>query len=267
VGGEPLLLPYLDELILRLKRRNVIPVIFTNGTNIDRKRAAFFFDNGCSVLLKLDSLRREVQDKLTRVEGSYDVILQALSALRDFPFNSDRTNLRLGISTVITRHNYDEIIDIWRLCRTEELFPHIEPVGFEGRAKAHFKELMVSNAQARSLYDRLLEEDETQYGFTWNRFSAMPAIDCKQLLHSVFVSSKGAVQICNGITFSLGNLNEMSLEQILTSPTLRKTRNIMRFIRRPTGIEIGDCYGCRARAYNLLLDMYAEDPIWQPCPE
>lgn len=266
VGGEPLLYDHLDVLIYEIRKHNAIPLIFTNGTNIDYERAEMFYENGCSVLVKLDSLDAKTQNGLTHVKGSHERQLRALENLRKFPFNADKHVLRLGISSVIVSQNYEEYEQIFRYCRDEHLFPHIEPVGFEGRAMARFAQLRISNRQARMMYDRLLEIDGKEYGFSWNRYSAMPAINCKQLYYSLYVTARGFVTICNGISHSIGHIREMALVDIIKSPLIQKVRHISDYITCPPGLDIDvkECYGCRARSYNMLLDLYAEDPIWAP---
>lgn len=254
VGGEPLVYPDLDKLIRKLRGLKITPVIFTNASSIDRQKAQFFFENGCSVVVKLDSLRDSVQDALTSIPGSLASIRRSLDNLRSFNFNSNPKVLRLGVSAVITSANLNEILNLWKFCRKNMLFPHFEPVGREGYAKSVFETLGISMAAARSVYDKLLEIDESQFNFTWNRLSALPAINCKQLLYSLNVTANSTVTVCNGISFVLGDLKKQALREVLDSDVVRKNRDIYK----------SDCYGCRARAYNLKGDMYAADPIWQP---
>lgn len=253
VGGEPLLYPDLDKIITTAKNSEITTVIFTNGYSINKQKAKFFFENDCSVLLKYESFKDHIQDGITGVSGSLKVIKQSLENLQQFKFNSDSDVLRLGISTVISKINLEEISILWKFCRDNNLFPHFEPVGCEGRAKKIYKKIGISSTNTRKVYDNLLAIDESEYGYTWDRFYALPAFDCKQLLYSANLMANGTVTVCNGVAFPLGNINKQTLKEVLNSDPVGRYRKCYK----------SGNYGCRARAYNLKGDLFATDPIWE----
>lgn len=80
-GGEPLLYPDFHHLVCFVCALDLIPVIFTNGSFLDRDIAAFLFNSNASVLVKLDSMREVVQDHLAGRSGAYKNSMSAISNL------------------------------------------------------------------------------------------------------------------------------------------------------------------------------------------
>ena len=83
LGGEPLLCNELKRHIELAESLGMGVEIFTNASLVDREWAKFLFEHECRVVVKLNSLKPEVQEKLTGVPHALDRALQALELLQD----------------------------------------------------------------------------------------------------------------------------------------------------------------------------------------
>jgi radical SAM protein with 4Fe4S-binding SPASM domain len=107
-GGEPLLRHDVLELIAHATSRGLRTTLSTNGTNITRDVARKLkeFDLGY-VGVSIDGTR-ETHDGFRRSPGSFD---RALSGIG----NCRAEGLRTGLRFTLTRRNYEQIPEIFRL--------------------------------------------------------------------------------------------------------------------------------------------------------
>ena len=82
LGGEPSIYPHLPEMLHFLAEHGFEVEMFTNGTGVDAKLAKLLAELKVRVVLKLNSQKREVQDRLAGREGAYDIIQTAFANLK-----------------------------------------------------------------------------------------------------------------------------------------------------------------------------------------
>ncbi len=87
-GGEPLMVPYLPELIAHIKRRGLICALTTNGTMLAQRADALRQAPPDLVVLSLDG-PRDVHDRVRKVPGTYD---RALAGARRLLRSPDATS-------------------------------------------------------------------------------------------------------------------------------------------------------------------------------
>ena len=71
LGGEPMLFPHLRDMVRFIRSRGLAMEMFTNGTHMTQEMARFLADSGVKVVLKMNTYRKELQDRLAGVEGAY----------------------------------------------------------------------------------------------------------------------------------------------------------------------------------------------------
>ncbi len=115
----------------------MIPALFTNALAMTKDLAKFLYEANASVITKLDSLKEDVQDRLVGRTGAYRMMRTGLDNLLDAGFADieDESKLRLGASFVVCKANMDEVPDIWKFCRQNRLFPNLEMMVPNGKAK------------------------------------------------------------------------------------------------------------------------------------
>ncbi len=259
-GGEPLLYPRIRELLDYISRRPVQQNLFTNGTLITPAVARFLARRRISVVVKFNSLRPAVQDRLAGARGTFRRIHRGIAALIAAGYTRN-PELALGLETIICKQNYGELESMWRYARDRGMRPYFEVITFQGRAKQ--RRLNVTRPQLRQIFNRLLAIDQREYGFTWNPHPPIAGLSCQRHFYNLLVTSNGFVHPCTGVDISVGNIRHQTLAEIIAfSPVIRALRQVDRLIKEPCrscGYH-DECYGCRGFAYHYCGDFLAADP-------
>src|SRR5262249_24358816 len=102
-GGEPLFRPDLFDIAAYGVESGFRLALATNGTLVDRRKAARIADTGFSrVAVSLDGSTAETHDRFRGVPGSHAAALNGLSALRD-------EGVSVQINSTIAKHNVGEL--------------------------------------------------------------------------------------------------------------------------------------------------------------
>ena len=135
-GGEPTVYPHFHELVNHIHSLKMVPVVITNNQKMTKELANFLFENNASVMIKLDSLKEDVMDKLTGRKGSCKKTKQGLQNLLDAGY-ADTKKVNISGSFVTNRLNIREVDTLWRFCRERNMFPNMEIMTPNGRARNH----------------------------------------------------------------------------------------------------------------------------------
>ena len=262
-GGEPLLYRHFWPFIEHLKKKEVVPVIFTNGTLIDKNVARRLFNLGASIIIKLDSLDKKVQEKLTGV-NTYKKIKDGIDTFIKTGFaelNDGYT--RLGVGACANKINLHEIPEVWKFARKNNIFPNIEFATPIGNATS---DIALSPKEVAWLWKKLRKIDEKEFGIKWPiPYSSIPGHSCGIFLAGAAIKADGSVALCPEMP-SIGSLKEKSLAEIIRKPIFSKARKIEKNIEEPcVSCEfISLCLGgCRSKALVYNKSIYANDPY---CP-
>jgi len=260
-GGEPLLYPHLVPIMESLARRDIGIDLFTNGTHVTPRLAQTLARLRVAPVVKMNSMRPEVQDFLAGREGAYAAIRRGLERLLEAGYPEAGTPL--GAQTVVCRQNIDELPDMWRWLRDRRIIPYVELMTWQGRARRH-PELEVSVAEMRSLFETLAAIDRREYGIDWQPHPPVAGLSCNRHAYSCTVTVTGDVLPCPGISLPVGNIRRQSLADMLAnSRVLRELRYAGEHVKgvcRDCTVAPG-CYGCRGMAYQATGDYLAEDPL------
>ena len=161
-GGEPMVRRDFFEIVSYARQLGLRVLLLTNGTLIDRQAAE------CMAQLELDyvgigleSISREVHDRLRGVEGAFDRALDGLE-------NLTRVGQHVGLRFPIAEHTcrnlpaFMEFLEAWNVKRV--CFQHLCPIG-RGRKAAHVPHIQVRQAVNR-VFDlaRMLAEQDKPVG-------------------------------------------------------------------------------------------------------
>ena len=265
LGGEPLLCKNLYEYIELAESLDMGSEIFTNAALIDDEKARFFHDHGCRVVVKLNSLRPEVQEKLTGVPHALENALRAIDILQAAGMNEQR----LAASSVICSENESEVAELWKYLRNRRIKPYLEIMTPQGRLLKH-RELEVHPRRLKEIFDEICAFDRS-LGIEWEPQPPLVGAKCLRHQYSCVVGAGGEVTPCVGLTFKLGNVHEERLADILRgSNVMRRLKNYRSTIKGPCRScdKAESCYGCRGAAYQLTGDYLGSDPLcWRNCDE
>jgi radical SAM protein with 4Fe4S-binding SPASM domain len=261
LGGEPTLYPDILDMIRFIRKQDLEAEMFTNGTRITEDFAKQLYDNDVRVALKMNSFDENHQDMLTGKKGSYNSIKQALQNLKKVGYPSKEKFL--AVSTVICRHNINELITMWQWLRDQKIAPYFEIITPQENAK-HNKWLYVNPKELYDIFTRISEIDRTKYGQDWDPQPPLVGNRCLRHQFSCLVTSTGNVMPCVGVSIPIGNIRKQQLRNIIKdSEVLCDLKNHLNTIKGPcrTCEKAEYCYGCRGSAYQLTGDYLASDPL------
>ena len=149
-GGEPFMRKDLFSLLEYGAKKNVRPVISTNGTLIDRETAQRVKDSGVVYVgISLDGLE-EINDKFRGVEGAFARTMKGFD-------NCRAVNQRVGLRLTLTRRNYLDLHGIFDFIEKEGInracFYHLV---YSGRGSTISKDDL-SHSESRKAMDIILE--------------------------------------------------------------------------------------------------------------
>lgn len=86
LGGEPLIYPYINEIVEYAISKGITSWIVTNGLKLsDSDFGNKLFDSGLlGGCLSMFSLNKEIHESITKVKGSYDKLIQALENVKKY---------------------------------------------------------------------------------------------------------------------------------------------------------------------------------------
>lgn len=260
LGGEPMLYPHIMEMLKFIKGLGMDIELFTNGTNITEAAARELSEDGVTVVLKMNTSDEKLQDNLSGRKGAYKHIHTAFKNLKKAGY--PQTN-SMGISSIICRQNYDEIVHMWEWMREQNISPYLEMITPQGRAKKN-NALLVESDKMRELFYRIADIDREKYGYRWEPQPPLVGGQCLRHQFSCTVNVYGDVMPCVGVTIPVGNIREKRLADIIAdSEVIQDIRNYKRTIKGPCGkcAKKDNCYGCRGAAYQMTGDYLASDPL------
>jgi molybdenum cofactor biosynthesis enzyme MoaA len=238
-AGEPTIDIGFERIITEIARRNMTPVVFTNGIRLaDHPNLLdMLYEVGATLVMKYDSADPHVQDLVAGRMGYTALRNQAIEGAFNRGFQSYNPT-RLGFDIIAIRGIHNELSMIHRFCRRHNIFPIIAdfiPTGrtshgeFVGQAslialpaevRAEVASLLqpLSAEERSAIYESLCSIDTHEFGIAHHAcpayYSGSP---CTQQL-GLYVDIHGYIWPCvarslrspngQGVAGSLGNVRE-----------------------------------------------------------
>jgi mycofactocin radical SAM maturase len=262
-GGEPFMRQDFLEILEYTQERGIIACVSTNGTLLDESLVRKLKPmDPLYIQISLDGATRETNDSI-RGKGTYDRILAGVELLSRYNFPN------FSINTVITRVNFEEIEEIYRLGRyygARVRFSRFRPSGDGRRAwedyHLHERQLVELAAFLSSHEDILtgdsffpiLAKEGRKEGFNM----------CGAARMTCGISPDGNVYPCAFLqdeVFGAGNITRQSLDSIWhDSPVFKMFRERrVEFCESCPRVDV--CHGgCPAVTYFLTKSLNFPDP-------
>lgn len=206
-GGEPLVMRDLDEVVAAIDPDKHYIITDTNGWFLDAAKARHLKTIGVEkVQLSLDSYIEEQHDQFRNRRGSYKRVMRAVDASLD-------ADLNLILSTVLIKGRVKtrEFEDMCQFCTDRGIGLYVSYAKPTGSCTEH-PEFVIDKEDA----DVLRELEKKYKVFTHMTPSYGSYKGCITVKGIITVTSTMEVTPCPYIDFSLGNLRETSLQEILT---------------------------------------------------
>ncbi len=205
-GGEPLVMKDFDAVVAAIDPDKHYIITDTNGWFLDAAKARHLKSIGVEKMqLSLDSYVAEEHDKFRNKPGSYKRVMRAVDASLD-------AGLNLILSTVLVkgRAKSPEFEDMCRFCTERGIGLYVSYAKPTGSCTEH-PEFVIDKEDA----DMLRELEKKYKVFTHMTPSYGSFKGCITVKGIITVTSTMEVTPCPYIDFSLGNLRETSLKDIL----------------------------------------------------
>ena len=256
-GGEPMVYPYIREMLDELGKYPIELAIVTNGASLNEQIQSRL-KNLKWIRFSMDAVTAETHSKVHRVPQSvFPGVVKHLKEVVARGFD----DCRVGVSFVITKQNYHEIEEAAHFYKglgvnnIRFTFTY-DPEGEGGLTPEETKVGERSLNRARSLQD----DDFKVFG-TMRRleFYSQPNTDfhfCGYQFFTWSVGYEGLVYPCCIMKyhkgFALGDLRNYSLKEMVHS------EERLRFIK---GFDVHDCKACWLRDKNQFIEyLLADNP-------
>ena len=205
-GGEPLVMKDFDEVVKAINPDKHYVITDTNGWFLDQKRAKHIKSIGVEkVQMSLDSFIEKEHDVFRNKPGSYKRVMRAIDAALG-------AELNLILSTVLVRGRAKkkEFHDFCRFCTERDIGLYVSYAKPTGSCTDH-PEFVIEKEDA----DIVRELEKKYKVFTHMTPSYGSYKGCITVKGIITVTSTMEITPCPYIDFSLGNLRETSLKEIL----------------------------------------------------
>ena len=248
-GGEPTLRPDLPEIIHRLTDYGIDVHLPTNACLIDDNLAQDLRDAGLTrIQAKLDAAHPDIQDRLSRVKGSYNQLIRGIEILKNHSFE-------VSVVMVLTAWNIREFSDVVKLCenlQVDEVVPRMYTPGIWALYGRGGTELNPQLEDVQWIIETIEKLQETRRGtinikplyLSWfYKYEEHKVPTCEALTLSCVILENGLVIPCEMLAdfsdeFVMGNAKEQQLIDIWNSEKAEK------WVLRE-GVSIGGpCLSC-----------------------
>lgn len=264
--GEPTLDPYLWDILEYCNKKDIIPVVFTHGANLDIDMIKKFKSYNTSLIIKIHSFNSEIQDKLVGVKGYTKKRENVMNLLIKEGYNRGNPTM-LGVDTVITYDNQNELEDIFRYCRNNNIFPEFKTMISAYRAQKVVDKYQLNDKDIEKIAKQLLKIDQNEYGYTWDITPPYIAWTCNFYYGHIYINIVGDIYPCVGFTMGkpLGNIRDIKIQEAYDTEFMKKIRNIDKEIQGVCKKCKVDCYGCPCRRFlktNDINSVFCTNGCW-----
>ncbi len=223
-AGEPTIDPDFWAILDRIVARGMVPIVYTEGT-LRLSKPQFskrLFALGATVVLKVNSLTNHAYQNQI-VAGSSQIKGRAadycsrrnrvIDLLLEIGF-ADSTPPRLAFDTIVTNQNLQEVTDIHRYARRNNIFVLLVNYLPSGRS-VNAPGDSISQKQTQKVFEGIETIDRQEFGFTHRAdFPYAGGVPCTIRGLGLFTKITGEVFDCPGQLIPLGNLKSEPLAAI-----------------------------------------------------
>ncbi|MEN6461751.1 MAG: mycofactocin radical SAM maturase [Syntrophomonas sp.] len=259
-GGEPFLRKDFIDILNHCHKKGIVTLISTNGTMINDNLAKILTQMKLTYIqISLDGATAESNDKI-RGAGSFEKAIKGIEALNQYGFKN------LSINTVVTRVNYREIPELYRLGKYYKAKTRLSRFKPSGRGKDNWDKYYLTSAQIEELSNYLTEcvadmEGDSFFSISAEQRKNLALNLCGAAKMTCSLSPDGNVYPCAVLQedrFCAGNILERPFGEIWrNSPVFKTIRNL----------EINSCGKCTSfnlcHAGCIAIGMFLRDHLGQ----
>lgn len=222
-GGEPLVYPYIEELLEFGSALGFEQTLVTNAINIFKKEKVLKYIN--TIGISLHGVPK-VHDKLCNIDGAFKIVENNIDKLlKEYP------NINVNINYTLTSENINEksLRFIKNFCKKRKIklcFGRLNYLGFAKKEK-----IIDPNVYLKAIYE--LKNDYQNISISNCISSCIVDDKYKHLNHAcgagvtIFsVEANGDVKICPSSNYVLGNAFTSSIEKIINNSFIKTYKKL-----------------------------------------
>ena len=254
-GGEPMVYPYIREFLEELGSYPIELAIVTNGASLNEQIQSRL-KNLKWIRFSVDAITAETHSKVHRVpESVFPIVLKHIGEVVARGFD----DCKIGISFVITQHNYQEIEEAARFYRDLGVDNVRFTFTYDPQGEGALSAEQVRMAERAMNRARRLQDDNFKIFGTMRRLEvySQPNTDfhfCGYQFFTWAIGYDGAVYPCCIMKYhkgyALGDLRNHSLEEIVHSQERKD------FI---DAFDVRECKSCWLRDKNQFIEYLLTD--------
>lgn len=223
-AGEPSIDPHFFKLLERMRSNDITPIVYTEGALrfTDPAFVKKVYNLGATVVLKVNTLKDEAYQnaivngpagrKQPRAQNYFQDRAKALDLLLKYGFNED-VPTRLAFDTIICKENFNEVTEIHRFARSNNIFVLFVNYLPSGRS-AQTMHNAVTREQQFAVFEEMAKIDREEFGIEHRAcFPYAGGVPCTIRGLGLYVKIKGEAFDCPGESQPLGNVRSDSLKR------------------------------------------------------
>ncbi|MBU1165264.1 radical SAM protein [Patescibacteria group bacterium] len=206
------------KLVELINKNQLTPIVFTNGTNINRQVAKKINKYNISIIGKLLSFNPKNNNNLVGNNNAYKYLkvggYSVPSHIKYLIEEGLAKQNRLAVNCIVNKLNYVEIPKIWKWMRDQNIIPFMEFIVLSGNAKNNL-EIDVAEKQRISICKKIYNLDQKlgyQYKYSLGPFIGHRKCDSRPLL---MIDLFGNCRVCACTYFSIGDIRKESLSFLI----------------------------------------------------
>lgn len=247
-GGEPLLRHDLEELALYAKKKNMLTVLHTNATLINKEKAKKLGNSFDGIIISLAG-RPEINDQL-RGRGQFKKAKKAARFLREHAPHT-KINLNFLVSK-FSVNDLEYIVDFAR-----EYFDSMDFMPVE-----HMPEFFPDYFSSKKIKEKLNKLKQKYPNFITNHYSHLSlfgklfarenhGIECDAFDLYIWVAQSGDLAGCAMYPYFVGNVLEQDIKELRTKGQKEKKKLLQK------------CNGCGG---TIRVSLAFRQPIYETLP-
>ncbi len=238
--GEPTIDPWFFDIIEYTSSKGIVPTVYTEAATKlrDRNFVKRLKKTKASICVKIDSFyNADYENKIVgdKTKKYFQQRNKAIKVLMKEGFNKVKTDgtTRLGFIMVISKKNLNEIPQILRFCRKNNIWIMFNTLLHTGKVLgSSFDEKLLVTEKEKAKYREIVRRiDENEFGFKHEKYTNFTTAPCVEFM---LIHTDGTVSVCTGNLETVGNIITDSI------PDLRKKLGVLFPNRDPTNFN-GHC--------------------------
>ncbi|WP_264229684.1 viperin family antiviral radical SAM protein [Acholeplasma laidlawii] len=153
-GGEPLVLPFLDDLIDYIYSKGIIASIITNGSLLTKERIDKWTNKIETLGVSVDSLNKETNLSIGRNSGRKTLDLNNLIEVLNY---AKEKQMKLKVNTVVSKLNIEEnILPLYKAVNFDRV--KLLQVRIQGNCNENAKKHEITNEDFKNYVEKIVKE-------------------------------------------------------------------------------------------------------------